>query len=906
MNSNNMGIYKLVLPFCGSLMIHAPSEAQKNVLFLMADDYNYWANCLGYYPESYTPVIDALASRGVLFANAVCSSPVCNPSRNALWSGFRPSTTGISRNQDGYVRDKNGFNHIVTMHQYFKENGYHALAVGKMWHPGSMGGNTTDPANWSEILTDGSGCNGGDYKRYNGSQYTWSGNTSPMTTGNCNDHNIAVKIANRIASYHTSPQKDKPFFIGLGLFRPHAPFNSPKQFWDKLDEDKMLPGPGVEPKYYMPGSGTTFHNEVIRDGVWGDGIQGYLASMALTDHNVGLVLDALENSPLRDSTIVLFMGDHGFDLGEHGRWGKFAKKITANHTTFIIYDPAAKGNGQVCDKPVSLQDIYPTLIELCGLPEKRDIEGRSLARLLDCPGEEYWDFPILMTYGGGNYIMSNDWYFIENGSSSELYHNGDDPYQWNNLFGQSAYNGVVARLRSQIDSIVQIGTRMRTDLINLGYVRAQYYNNHQPPEHTSCACADSIPPTMPGPVSQLGSTATSVTLSWGASADDTGVTGYQVFVNDGLHVTTPDTTVFTLLDLPCDSMLFVKIRALDACFNQSEFSEPVQVSTGECDTIPPAVPGPIEVMGRTLTSVELSWGPSTDNDMLAGYEVFVDDEFLINTGIDTVCVLSGLQCDVEYTVKVRAVDASGNYSAFSDPLVVSPEPCPAHPIPGKIEAEDYTDMSGIQTQPTLDEGGGANIGYINIGNWVSYSVRVEPAGEYDFNFRVASNNEGGTIEIVADGISKGSVSVAGTGGWQNWTNVNTTAQLDEGLQTLRLNFSGGSNYLFNINWIDVQAAEDTSSNSAGTADYHSGKITYLITTVADPHRYIYLDLTYSDPVVRLDIFDLNGRLVQSDIVPGETEMFALGLSPSIPPGIYMIRINNIHEPAVERFVVKEQ
>ena len=138
------------------------AKPRKNVLFLMADDFNYWTGTNGYYPAAQTPNIDRLAKKGIMFLQAYCSSPVCNPSRNALWSGYRPSTTGIDDNGAGYVREKPGFENIVSMNQYFMQHGYFTYGAGKLWHPAKMGGEETDAENWTQLDRGVSGCNGGN------------------------------------------------------------------------------------------------------------------------------------------------------------------------------------------------------------------------------------------------------------------------------------------------------------------------------------------------------------------------------------------------------------------------------------------------------------------------------------------------------------------------------------------------------------------------------------------------------------------------------------------------------------------------------------------------------------------------------------------------------------------------
>lgn len=450
---------------------------KKNVLFIMADDFNFWLNKSGYYPQSFTPNLDRLADRGVFFADASCSSPVCNPSRNALWSGFRPSTTGISRNGDGYVREKPGFENIVSMHEYFMQNGYFVYGGGKLWHPGKMGSTETDPEHWSAIYTGATGANGGPYYSWESESNNllkWSAGEYDLNdAGKANDTKLAWHMADFILNYSESENKDKPFFIGCGFFRPHLPWNCNKEFWDLFDPDTLqipqgylendlddIDNTGIDKK----------HEEILADNKWKEGIRAYLANMTYADYNVGIVLDALDSSEFRDNTIVCFMGDHGWHLGEKDRWSKYALYDIAHRTTLIIYDPSAEGNGKVCKKVVSLQDLFPTLVALTGLPEKKDIEGNNISSLLVDPEDPDWNKPIVMTYAGTNIIKTNTWRFVDSDKSPQLYKLDDDPYEWHNLVKDKKYEPVIDSLKNAMDSIVDIGIELKDKLTSTGIV----------------------------------------------------------------------------------------------------------------------------------------------------------------------------------------------------------------------------------------------------------------------------------------------------------------------------------------------------------------------------------------------------------------------------------------------------
>lgn len=443
------------------------SSDRKNVLFIMSDDFNYWAKCVGYCDYSITPNIDKLASRGVLFTNAFCSSPVSNPSRNALWSGYRPSTTGIDNNAGGYVRDKQGFENIVTMNQYFKNNGYYVLGSGKLYHPGQMGGHDTDPSNWSEIYSDGTGSNatGGLTEQWNNPK--WAAMKYKIGNDESNENNtpdlaLVNKVAQFIKTYDKSEHADKPFFIGCGVFRPHLPWNVSSEFWNKYSNVNI-----TVPKGYVSNDPMSMHSAshsaVTADGKWNDSMRAYLSCMTMSDKHVGILLDALENSKYKDNTIIVFMGDHGWHLGEKDNWGKNTIYNPANRTTLVIFDPSKKGDKHVCDIPVSLQDIYPTLVSLCNLPDNKDIEGNDISLLIDNPERIDWNIPVMSTYSGTNYIQDRYYKYIDDKKGRKLFNLKDDPYETTNLYTQ-LQNTTAKVYQAKLDSVLRIGQDIRKRL----------------------------------------------------------------------------------------------------------------------------------------------------------------------------------------------------------------------------------------------------------------------------------------------------------------------------------------------------------------------------------------------------------------------------------------------------------
>ncbi len=461
----------------------AQQKPKKNIVLVMADDFNYWNQLQGYYPLVKTPNIDKLSQKGVLFADAQAAAPVCNPSRTAMWSGFRPSTTGIEGNDAGHIRGTTPFQNVVTMNQYFKNNGYYVYGIGKLYHGIGGAGDVIDEANFSFYSPKTIGCGGGTYLNFQATsepEYNWSVNENTMTRGNCKDYDIAVETVGVINGYAASTNSTKPFFIACGFSKPHLAWKVPQFFYDKFNRsDVVIPtgykandladtAEGIDPVF------TEFNDK----NKWEEAIHMYIAALALSDSNAGLIFDAVENSTYKDNTIVVFMGDHGWHLGEKDRFGKASPWDMANKTTLVIYDPSNKnttGTPNICKKVVSLQDIYPTLVELSGLPIKTDIEGNSLAPLIENPNKANWDKPVIVSRVFDR-IRTNKWSYARDrtqASKNMLYDIENDPNEFDNLLHASQTKlpasqviAIKARLDFQLDSIRDIGLSMKTKLAN--------------------------------------------------------------------------------------------------------------------------------------------------------------------------------------------------------------------------------------------------------------------------------------------------------------------------------------------------------------------------------------------------------------------------------------------------------
>lgn len=421
-----------------------------NVIFIAIDDLNDWVGCLGGHPQAHTPNIDRLASQGILFTNAHCSAPGCSPSRNSLLTGKEPSNTGYYPFYDHW--DKEYLPGYVTLPQYFRENGYFTYASGKIHH--NMAGQ--DPKygqrDWTEnnlaVLRKLPKLEVDKNERVGFDETTdkWMAGPSINPIEDHPDFQTALYGVNFLKKKH-----DKPFFIGLGFMKPHLPFIAPKKYFDLFDQKSIqLPLIKDDDLDDVPWAGRSNakinQDAIIRDkGIRKGMIEGYLACTAFIDDMIGEVMVALNDSPYRDNTIIILWTDHGFHHGEKRSFTKFSLWEESTRVPFIIVDPRMKNLAEKkCNKAVSLINIYPTLLDMCGLPPKSGLDGFSLVPLLKNPNNKAWNHPALITWGRGNYaVRTDDFRYIRYfDGSDELYNHQNDPNEWTNLAKDSKYNKI--------------------------------------------------------------------------------------------------------------------------------------------------------------------------------------------------------------------------------------------------------------------------------------------------------------------------------------------------------------------------------------------------------------------------------------------------------------------------------
>jgi arylsulfatase A-like enzyme len=415
-----------------------PTEGVRpNVLFIAVDDLNDWVGCLGGHPQVKTPNFDRLAARGVLFSRAYCAAPSCNPSRGALLTGIRPSTSGVYVNDQKFRRS---LPDAVTMPQYFTANGYRVAGGGKIFHHGD-----TDPQSWPEYFNQPK-----------------DPLPSPLVTGPISDHFTwqpldvpdeamgdykVVQWASQWLAENASRGDVQPFYLGVGFYRPHMPLHVPRKYFDAHPLDSIqLPEINENDLDDVPAIGRWlaanrgYHEKIVAAGQWCDAVQGYLAAVEFFDAMLGRLIDAFDRSQCRDNTVIVLWSDHGWHHGQKDHWSKFALWEQTTRSPMLVVAPGVTKPQGRCDASVSLLDIYPTLVELCGLPAKKELEGQSLVPLLRDPDAARQQ-PAVMTFGPNSHaVRQGQWRYIRYcDGGEELYDHQTDPLEWTNLGGRPEF-----------------------------------------------------------------------------------------------------------------------------------------------------------------------------------------------------------------------------------------------------------------------------------------------------------------------------------------------------------------------------------------------------------------------------------------------------------------------------------
>lgn len=460
-----------------NVLFAADTPPAPNVLFICVDDMNDWVGCLDGYPgEVHTPNIDALAKRGMLFANAHCPAPVCNPSRTAILTGLNPSTTGIYDNGRWW---RPVLPDVVTLPMCFRQSGYLVAGGGKVFHhtPGF-----NPPDQWNEYFAqvfdapwhrpslndalpvkglhwpEGFPLNGlqnvrtGKKPPANPKEFDWGAMSKP-------DREMGDGQMVAWATQFLKQEHDNPFFLAAGIFRPHLPWYAPQKYFEMYPLNEIvLPEVPADDLQDVPAAGrkmAAYRGDeffyVKENGRWKEAVQAYLASISFADALIGKLLASLDESPYARNTIIVLWSDHGWHLGEKSHWHKFTLWEEATRVPLIIVAPGVTTAGSVTRQPVGLIDLYPTLVELCGATPPGRLDGVSLVPLLKDP-ETLSSRPALTTHGRGNHgVRAEHWRYIRyQDGSEELYDHRVDPNEWTNLAASSELLPLKQKLAARI------------------------------------------------------------------------------------------------------------------------------------------------------------------------------------------------------------------------------------------------------------------------------------------------------------------------------------------------------------------------------------------------------------------------------------------------------------------------
>lgn len=431
----------------------AESSEKASVIFLNIDDWNDWNSVLKGHPQAITPNIQRLADRGVAFTNAICSSPTCFPSRSAVFTGIHPARSGNIVNDNGihpwrfYGRD------AVTLPKHLSAHGWTSIGIGKNFHKG----NDTEfdtylpkPRSRPQQVP-GIGLN------LNPSGH-WGVFDGPVT-----------EMADYIAVSRGIEMLDSvtdPLFLSLGIYRPHVPWVVPQEYFDRYPLE-AIQLPDSEPNdlddlpqrfqrlaHLEAKFGPGYHEGLVEKGHDKQFIRAYLACVTFADEQIGRLLDAWDASPHAEGGYIVLWSDHGYNLGEKEAWSKMKPWYDSAHCNLIVAGPGIP-EGITCDKAVSLQDLYPTLVELLQLaPPSHSLDGNSLVPLLNAPQSE-WDRPVVMSSetDGIRYdvVLDNDYRMTRLiTGETELYELASDPHEFTNLAPDPQYAPLVDRLSEHL------------------------------------------------------------------------------------------------------------------------------------------------------------------------------------------------------------------------------------------------------------------------------------------------------------------------------------------------------------------------------------------------------------------------------------------------------------------------
>jgi len=443
-----------------------------NILMIVCDDLNAWIGALGRHPQVRTPAIDALAARGSLFTNAYCPAPYCNSSRIGTFTGCLPSTTGVYEQEPFWKAPERRTTYV----EFLRSHGYYAFGAGKVFHGkfayGDATKNRSSSAEWRdtqhrvgiwdefrlpspEPLPLDRPLNGlfdfSDFSKIISKYYLFDWGAFPNELERSMPDSIT---ADRIVDF-LSARPAEPFFCAAGIYKPHLPWHVPQRFFDLYPLDGVsLPPVKADDLDDVPPIAREWalsppdHELVTSNNQWANAVQGYLAAISYCDSIVARIIEALDQSPAAQDTIVVLWGDNGFHLGEKLHWRKFTLWEEATRVPLIIIPPGGMSCTPRPSEPVSLIDLFPTILDLAGLPAIEAVDGRSLANEMGLRESRTQPRSAISTWGRGNHsVRAGRWRYTRYvDGTDELYDHHADPYEWTNLAEDARFASDRAKL----------------------------------------------------------------------------------------------------------------------------------------------------------------------------------------------------------------------------------------------------------------------------------------------------------------------------------------------------------------------------------------------------------------------------------------------------------------------------
>jgi len=457
----SMPVILLLLVGAVNVSIEAQETSKTNVLFVICDDLNCDLGSYGH-PLVKSPNIDRLASRGVRFDKAYCQYPVCGASRASFMTGLYPDQTLIHRNAI-FLRET--LPSVVSMSQHFRKNGYRATRVGKIYHynvPLHIGtGGHDDPYSWDQTINPRGRDRDDEPIIFSLRPGSFGGTLSWLAAdGDDSEQTDAIGASEAIRVMETHARENSPFFLAVGLYRPHTPYVAPKKYFKMYPREKIVVPTvpegylGTLPEPAQKSLSRKKDQVNLKKELAVQAIQAYYASITFADAQVGRMLDALERLGLDKNTVVVFTSDHGYHMGEHGHYQKTTLFENATRVPLIISSPGMKSAGQTSKSFAEMIDFYPTLAELCGLPAPKVTSGVSLVPTLKNP-TVVTRKSALTQYDVGYSVRTERYRYSAWGEGgqlgAELYDRAVDPDEMVNLAGQAK----VVEVESQMKALLQ-------------------------------------------------------------------------------------------------------------------------------------------------------------------------------------------------------------------------------------------------------------------------------------------------------------------------------------------------------------------------------------------------------------------------------------------------------------------